>query len=213
MVKHLINAACSLSTVVANQVGFKRNNTMSKLYTLLMLVRENTLLLGMKKRGFGVGKWNGFGGKVNENESIVDACQRELQEEAGITANDATCVGRIIFEFEGEPLLMDVRVFRATAFTGEVTESEEMLPQWFAHDAIPFQQMWLDDRLWLPILLRDGKFAGYFLFRGHEQILHYCLQPITSSESSEPPLSQSAAELRDHLMKTVEVIYPTKNTL
>jgi len=28
------------------------------------------MLLGLKKRGFGKDKWNGFGGKVEANESI-----------------------------------------------------------------------------------------------------------------------------------------------
>ena len=35
-----------------------------KLLTLVFLREGRRVLLGMKKRGFGVGKWNGFGGKV-----------------------------------------------------------------------------------------------------------------------------------------------------
>lgn len=45
-------------------------------------------MLGLKKRGFGVGKYNGFGGKVCVNESIIDAAIRETQEEANITPKD-----------------------------------------------------------------------------------------------------------------------------
>lgn len=42
-----------------------------------MLIRElDKVLLGFKKRGFGVNKWNGFGGKVNPNESICEAAVR-----------------------------------------------------------------------------------------------------------------------------------------
>jgi len=33
----------------------------------------------MKKRGFGQGKWNGFGGKVEPNESIEQAAIREMK--------------------------------------------------------------------------------------------------------------------------------------
>lgn len=44
-----------------------------KEYTLIFLRRyyegNKQILLGMKKRGFGAGKWNGFGGKLEENES------------------------------------------------------------------------------------------------------------------------------------------------
>ncbi len=45
---------------------------------------KNHILLAMKKRGFGEGKWNGAGGKVEEGETIVQAASRELQEETGI---------------------------------------------------------------------------------------------------------------------------------
>jgi hypothetical protein len=49
-------------------------------YTLVFCRRElndhKEILLGMKKRGFGAGKWNGFGGKLEENESNEDAAKR-----------------------------------------------------------------------------------------------------------------------------------------
>lgn len=37
---------------------------------------KNQILLGMKKRGLGSGKWNGFGGKVEPNETIEEAAKR-----------------------------------------------------------------------------------------------------------------------------------------
>ena len=37
----------------------------------MFLVERDSILLGMKKRGFGVGKYNGFGGKVEKDESIA----------------------------------------------------------------------------------------------------------------------------------------------
>lgn len=54
-----------------------------KLLTLVFLREEGKVLLGMKKRGFGVGKWNGFGGKVEAGETIPDAAAREVREECG----------------------------------------------------------------------------------------------------------------------------------
>jgi 8-oxo-dGTP diphosphatase / 2-hydroxy-dATP diphosphatase len=52
-----------------------------KEYTLVFCrkVLENgdkAVLLGMKKRGFGAGKYNGFGGKIEENESNLDGAIR-----------------------------------------------------------------------------------------------------------------------------------------
>lgn len=38
--------------------------------------KDDQVLLGYKKRGFGVGTWNGFGGKVEEGESIRNGALR-----------------------------------------------------------------------------------------------------------------------------------------
>lgn len=57
---------------------------MNKIYTLAFLRREGAICLAMKKRGFGEGNWNGYGGKVEEGESIEEAVVREIQEESGI---------------------------------------------------------------------------------------------------------------------------------
>lgn len=44
----------------------------TKLFTLMFLANsEGKLLLGMKKRGFGSGKYNGFGGKVEKGETVM----------------------------------------------------------------------------------------------------------------------------------------------
>ena len=73
--------------------------------TLCYIVREDHVLLGMKKRGFGVGKWNGYGGKVNPKESIIQAALRELTEETTITAEQDQCekVAEIDFHFADIP--------------------------------------------------------------------------------------------------------------
>ncbi|MBI2175352.1 MAG: NUDIX domain-containing protein, partial [Parcubacteria group bacterium] len=55
-----------------------------RLATLCFLIKDNQVCLAMKKRGFGVGKWNGVGGKVAEGETIVGATSREAGEEIGV---------------------------------------------------------------------------------------------------------------------------------
>lgn len=149
-----------------------------KLLTLVFVVQPGRVLLGMKKRGFGAGKWNGFGGKVQPGESIEDAARRELQEESGLTVDALEKIGNIKFEFVGETQLMDVHVFRADTYNGEPTESEEMRPQWFENDEIPFSQMWADDNLWFPLMLQKKLFVGYFKFQGHEVILSHTLEEV-----------------------------------
>ena len=49
--------------------------------TVVFLIRENQVLLAMKKRGFGEGKWNGVGGKLDPGETVEQALVRECQEE------------------------------------------------------------------------------------------------------------------------------------
>ena len=52
--------------------------------TNCFLVRGDKVLLGMKKRGLGVGWWNGFGGKTDNGESVELAAVRETKEEIGV---------------------------------------------------------------------------------------------------------------------------------
>ncbi|MEI8248953.1 MAG: 8-oxo-dGTP diphosphatase [Candidatus Taylorbacteria bacterium] len=136
-----------------------------KLLTLCIIVKDGRILLGMKKRGFGEGRWNGFGGKVEPGETIAHAAHREVQEEVGITVQKMDEVGVLMFEFESDPQkVMEVHVFKAEEYIGEATETEEMRPQWFDVNQIPYEQMWSDDAYWLPLLLQGKKFTGTFLF-------------------------------------------------
>lgn len=127
--------------------------------TLVFVRRGNELLLAMKKRGHGVGKWNGAGGKLEPGETPLQAAIRETEEEISITPLSPQLVGELHFLD-----LPDVdhycHIFVATEWEGEPAESEEMKPQWFALEDIPYQDMWPDDTLWLPMLLEGKKFKG-----------------------------------------------------
>ena len=126
-----------------------------------MIYDNERILLGLKKRGFGQGRWNGFGGKVDTEETIEQAAARELQEEAGITAINLKPRGMIRFTFENEPdTQLEVNIFTAFEFTGEPTETEEMRPQWFMHSEIPYSEMWVDDQYWLPLILAGKNVKG-----------------------------------------------------
>ena len=144
---------------------------MIRLMTLCFILRDKEVLLGFKKRGFGAGRWNGFGGKVHEDESIEDAARRELLEEAGITVKNLAPRGVLIFNFENDPVALEVHVFSASSWRGEPTESDEMSPQWTRTDAIPYDKMWPDDRFWLPLLLEGKNITGTFLFKDIDTML------------------------------------------
>ncbi|MDP3764430.1 MAG: 8-oxo-dGTP diphosphatase [bacterium] len=138
---------------------------MKKIYTLCVPYKNQQVLLGMKKRGFGAGRWNGFGGKVKEGETIEVAAQREMQEESGIVVGALEKVGIMDFEFEGNPETLEVHIFCVKDFSGEMVESDEMKPEWFNINKIPFESMWPADKLWFPIFLEGKKFKGHVLFK------------------------------------------------
>ena len=151
----------------------------SKTILTLCVVHDHPrVLLGMKKRGFGSGKWNGFGGHVEAGEEIVDAARREVFEEAGVTVSELVPMGVLEFTFEGKPGVLEVHVFKSLSYEGEPYESEEMRPQWFTIDEIPFDTMWPDDRYWMPLMLENKKFRGAFHFGDEQSIKHYTLDVL-----------------------------------
>jgi len=139
----------------------------------LCIVREgNKILLGMKKTGFGKGKYNGFGGKLEPNESPEAAAIRELNEECGLTAHKVTKKAELLFKFpHKEEWNQLVHVFVADSWSGTPTESSEMRPEWFDVSDIPYSKMWTDDPHWLPHVL-DNKFVkGTFSFAEDESVI------------------------------------------
>lgn len=142
--------------------------------TLCILVRDGQVLLAMKKRGFGEGRWNGVGGKVNTDETIENAAIRESQEEIGVKPTSLKRMATINFYFPDVPLDRDwnqqVCVFLVDQWEGEPTETEEMKPQWFEVSEIPFASMWPDDTHWLPKVLQDIPVKGDFLFGKNQEL-------------------------------------------
>lgn len=139
---------------------------------------DGKILLGMKKRGFGKGKWNGFGGKVAPNEGIEQATTREIFEEAGITPQALEKVALLHFEFEDKPEWeMQVHAYITRKWKGQPSESEEMKPKWFSLDEIPLEQMWDDDTYWLTRALAGEKLEGWFLFGKDEKVKEHQITP------------------------------------
>jgi len=151
-----------------------------RVMTLLIIHQSPKVLLAMKKRGFGIGRWNGFGGKVKEGETIEETMHRELMEESGgLTVPNLEKRALFRFHFPHNPEIdCETHVFLATEFVGEPQETEEMQPQWFDESEIPFDQMWSDDRLWLPLFLAGKKLKGNFIFDGQDKIVEHSLDEV-----------------------------------
>lgn len=141
--------------------------------TLLFVVdRVNArILLIEKKRGLGAGKVNGPGGRIDPGETPIETALREVREELCVDAVSPVEFGELSFQFvDGYGL--HCHVFRADACIGEPTETPEAVPLWAPLDAIPFDRMWADDRLWLPHLVDGRQFEGRFVFDGDHMVDH-----------------------------------------
>lgn len=117
-----------------------------------------------------LGKFNGLGGKMESDEDIVGCMQRELQEEAGITATELSLRGTINwtgFGPHGEDWLGFI--FLITAFEGELLASnEEGTLDWHPVATIMDLPMWEGDRHFLPLVF-DGDpraFHGFMPYDG-----------------------------------------------
>ena len=161
--------------------------------TLVILIKKSggeitNICLAMKKRGFGAGRYNGVGGKVERGETVEQAAIRETEEEIGVRPENLQKVAQLSFYFESEvisdekqgsgearflfsPNNQKVHVYFSEQWQGEITESEEMKPKWFKISQIPFEKMWPDDILWLPEVLKGKLLKAMFKFGKNDIIL------------------------------------------
>lgn len=112
------------------------------------------VLLGFKKSGFGAGRWVGLGGHVEDGEQPEAAAIREVAEESGLIVSGLTHMASLNFVFPARPSWdQTAEVFVTADYVGQAAESDEVVPRWFAADALPFGGMWDDARYWLPLVL------------------------------------------------------------
>jgi len=130
---------------------------------LIFIVHKRRILLIRKKRGFGAGKINGPGGKIDPGETPLTATLRETMEELEIMPIGAHQHAELHFQFR-DGNSVHCTVFLAHDYEGEPRETPEAVPLWTPLDRIPYDEMWAGDRYWLPLLLRGKHFKGYFEF-------------------------------------------------
>lgn len=139
--------------------------------TLLFLFRGEEVLLIHKKTGFGKGKINGPGGRIEPGETPVEAAVREVMEEVCVEPASVSSCGELYFQFQ-DGFSIQGYVFRAEAFTGQPMETREARPFWQSIDAMPYDRMWADDRVWFPRVVDREGFRARFLFDGEIMLDH-----------------------------------------
>ena len=149
--------------------------------TPLFLIEDDKILLALKKRGFGVGKWNGVGGKPKQGESIDKAAIRECQEEISVTPEDLSKAAELTFYFPKTKPEWDqkVTVYLCNQWQGSPKETEEMAPKWFSVEDIPYQKMWADDKFWLPKVLEGDCIEADFYFDDNNAVIKQKVKTIS----------------------------------
>lgn len=153
--------------------------------TLVFLVKKaddesvSQVCLALKKRGFGEGKWNGVGGKVEAGETCEEAARREAKEEIGVEVGPLQKVGELAFYFSHNPAWDQlVHVYLCDEWEGEPAESEEMAPKWFDAEELPLEHMWVDDPHWLPHVLGGKSVKATFTFGEGDSLLDKAVEVV-----------------------------------
>ncbi len=142
--------------------------------TLCFIIDVSRILLIRKLRGLGAGKMNAPGGKIEPGETAAECAIRETVEEVGVTPHRPELCAELSFQFT-DGYSLQCSVFLAHSHTGEAVATEEAIPVWCELDEIPYAEMWQDDALWLPDILRGEKKRGLFLFDGEKMVSHQWL--------------------------------------
>lgn len=139
--------------------------------TLLFIFRGDSVLLIHKKTGFGRGKINAPGGRLEPGETPLQAAIREVQEEVRVTPTEVEASGELMFQFR-DGLALHGYVFRAGGYEGTPAATPEADPFWQPVDDLPYDRMWADDRHWIPLMVARKRFTARFLFDGETLVEH-----------------------------------------
>lgn len=145
---------------------------------LLLVRKDDQILLAMKKRGFGAGWWNGYGGKVMAGETVEEALVREVKEESGMVLKSCRKVGFV--RFENVDKFVEVHIFEAKEIEGEPVETEEMSPKWFPVTNLPYDKMWKSDFPWYQLYFAGKLFKGEVVFDEKHTVLSSNIYEVAS---------------------------------
>jgi len=147
--------------------------------TLAYFLKDYQVLLALrKKKGFAQGIYNGVGGKLENNETHEGAMIRECIEEVGLEPTEYKYAGKITFyqPMNGEKVAATVHIYLCTSWQGNLTESNEVKPEWFELNHLPYHKMMEDDKYWLPLILEGKKIEAVFELDENLQTINYQIQ-------------------------------------
>jgi 8-oxo-dGTP diphosphatase len=150
--------------------------------TLCFIVRDDEVLLLKKSKGlFGQGKWNAPGGKILPGEAPETCAVREVLEETRLRVKDLEQVATVHFYKHDKRDSPDwtVSVYLSRVFEGAPTSGREGIVRWFNVDALPFEEMWEDDRHWHKLALAGKRIEGWFYYAGDfDKLVDYKIEDM-----------------------------------
>ncbi len=143
--------------------------------TTCFILRDNKVLL--QKRAPGrrwAGILNGPGGKVELDESPLQAVVREVAEETALQIHEPVAHGAVRLAFKGQQTSeLLIHIFSTSSFSGRPRGVEGSL-RWYPRERLPFARMWPDQRYWLPLVLAGGHLDVTCLFDEAQFTLETC---------------------------------------
>lgn len=149
-----------------------------KIATVVLPVKDDKVWLGMKTRNIGKDCWNGFGGGVENRETVPVCAIRELKEESSLRAKQKDLEKVAIIDFYNEKVDGSVYVSRVHFFIvrkwyrlhffftkdffGSPKETRDkgmITPTLFDCDDLP-KKMMPADREFFPLILNGKKIIG-----------------------------------------------------
>lgn len=134
----------------------------------LMSARHG-VCLAEKKLRIGQGKVTGYGGGVEEGESVAEAAIRELVQESRVSASPSDLVPRAILTIHN---ILDhglsvarIHVFTLAQWQGDPEETDEMGPPfWYPSYNLPYPDLMPAEGEWLPLIMDGFSFAGQIYY-------------------------------------------------
>ncbi len=149
---------------------------------LIYVRRDNQILMihrNSKNSGridFHEGKWNGLGGKCEQDESPLEAARRELLEEAGLDLPESQFKALGVIQFPNfKPQKSEDWIVFVFTVKLESTDSGEPKLQnhegdlsWIPDSDILSLNLWPGDRYFVPFVLKMQPFMGTIWYQGGE---------------------------------------------
>jgi 8-oxo-dGTP diphosphatase len=139
-----------------------------------------------KKNDYHHGKCNGLGGKLEPNESALEAARRELKEESGLDL-PAGCFAPLGFvhfpnfkPVKSEDWIVSMWVAQLSCRASEVTTipCNEGSLEWVKESDMLTLNLWEGDRFFIPYIIKEQPFQGTIWYEGEKVARHQILPLI-----------------------------------